>query len=485
MSYTFRQYWSYVFTFPLLLSAIVLTPVVAVGNDVVHVQTGSSIQAAITQSAPGKTIELAAGEWHENLTIGRSITLRGQGAGATAIIGDTAGYPVLRIAATQTASVTVTGMTITGAHGECADAGDKTCADGIIVQGNASLTINDCTITGNSQYGVHVAEDARITVEQATISGNYAGIWLSSSTLGKITDTDLTGNGFGIVAFEHAQVLVMESTISASSRDGILVADSASITLTRTNILGSKRTGISIDVPPCYNTTRTFTGLIVGVDDSIPDTSEDRGNAVSICPPDLSVIGTPAGGFFPSNAIDALLSHLPVPPPMEGAPDAPVTILEFTDFACPYCNRFTSETLPLIERDYIDSGKAKLYFLPFPVHGIASNRAAEAGFCAQEQGRFWAFQRLLFAQYRIRGQSALTPAGLAAIAAAAGEDRDRFLHCLTANGYQQAVEAAVLLGEKLGVDGTPTFFINGNRVAGAAPYDTFQQAIEAELVRGK
>lgn len=478
----FAQDLSHLVIFLFLLLVIAFAPAAAGSDEVVRVQTGSLIQSAIAKASPGATIEIAAGEWHENLTIDRSITIRGQGPGVTTIVGNNHGYPVLRIAAAQTVSVTISGVTITGAQGECADVDNKTCADGMLVQGNAFLTVSDCDVLANARYGVHATDNAQIAVLRTNIFGNYAGIWLSSSALARITGATLTENGFGTVAFEHAKAQIIDSTISASSRDGILIADSASLTLTGTSILGSKRTGISIDIPPCYDTPRTFTGLIVGADDSIPDSSADQGNAVAICPPRLAFIGTSAGGFFPSHAVDSLLSQLPVIPPMEGNPDAPVTILEFTDFACPYCNSFTSDTLPQIERDYVDTGKAKVYFLPFPVHGVASSRAAEAGFCAQAQGCFWLFQRLLFAQYRVREGLALTPAGLTAIAAAAGADRDEFLHCLTTGRYREVVEATVSLGHELGVDGTPTFFVNSRRIPGAAPYDVFQQMIDEELM---
>lgn len=476
----FAQDLSHLVIFFFLLLVIAFAPVAA-SDEIVRVQTGSSIQAAIAEASPGATIEIAAGEWHENLTIDRSITIHGQGPGLTTIVGKNSGYPVLRVAATQTVSVIIAGMTIAGAHGECADANNKTCADGVLAQGSASLAVSDCDISGNAQYGVHATDNAQITIRQTTISGNYAGIWLSSSALGGITGIALTENGFGVVVFEHAQAQIADSTISASDRDGILIADSASLTITGTSILRSKRTGISIDIPPCYDTPRTFTGLIVAADDTIPDSSDDHGNAVAICPPGLGIIGTTDGGFYPSRATPALLSQLPVMPPMEGDPDAPVTILEFTDFACPFCNAFTSDTLPQIERDYVDTGKVKLYFLPFPVHGIASSRAAEAGFCAQAQGCFWLFQRLLFAQYRIREALALTPAGLTAIAAAAGADRNEFLQCLTTGRYRKVVEATVSLGHGLGVDGTPTFFVNGQRIPGAAPYDAFAKLIDEEL----
>jgi len=468
----------------ILLACLVVIQFTAPAEVVVHVQTGSSIQAAIDQAPAGGTIELGPGTWHETLKINKPIVIRGEGMYQTIIAADQPGHPVLWIAAadtTQTASVTISNLIITGAIGDCVPAEQSLCADGILMQGSATVTVNACVITGNDRDGLYIIDNARAIVNDSVFSDNYAGIWLSSSASADITHATLSANTYGIVIAEHASARITDCTISENIQDGMIIADAAQAVLIDNGITSNKRTGISVDVPPCYDTSRTFSGLIIGAGNTIPASSADQGNAVSVCPPTLSLLTTRHGGFYPAEFSGSILSRLHTPPPMEGNADAPVTIIEFTDFTCSYCSKFTTETLPRIEATYIDTGQAKLYFLPFPVHGIVAYRTAEAGFCAQEQGLFWDFQRLLIAQHNVRGSSVLTPAWLAAIAAATGADRDKFLKSLTSGAYAEAVKETVALGKELGVDGTPTFFINGRKIPGAAPYEVFAQMIDAEL----
>ncbi len=427
-----------------------------------HVQTDSSIQAAIDHAPAGSTIELSQGTWQEDLRIDKSLVIRGTGVGETIITGKADGYPVIWIAppGLQTVSVTISGVTISAANSDCADASQGKCADGILAQGRATIVVNDASFTDN-----------------------YAGIWLRSSASATIDRTTLLDNTYGIVIAEQAQAKVNNCTISSSTKDGMIIADSARVKLSGNSIIGNKRMGISVDVPPCYKTTRSFSGLIIGGNNTIPGPSTDQGNRGAFCPPALSLLSSRDGGFYPTEATKRMLSRLPTLPPMEGNADAPVTIIEFTDFTCPYCNKFVTETLPKIEAAYIDTGKVRLYFLPFPVHGVTAYRAAEAGFCAQEQGVFWRFERLLFTQYHIRRTSAVTPAGLTAIAVSAGADRGQFLKSLLSGKYAAAVKESVALGRNLGVGGTPTFFINGREIPGAAPYKAFEQIIEADLAQ--
>lgn len=434
----------------------------AQASDVVHVQTGSSIQAAIDRAQPGAIIELPQGTWQGNLRIDKSLTLRGTKALESIITGGDSGHPVIWIApgAEQTVSVRLDSVTISAASADCADAEHGLCPDGILAQGSAT-----------------------VTVSRAIFTDNYAGIRLRSSAQATVSSSTLMRNRYGIIVAEQARAKIRHCTISDNTEDGLLIADHAQVELVANNIVGNRRTGISIDVAPCYATTRTFSGLIIGNDNMISSSTSDHGNAIPVCPPTLSILTTDGGGIFPERAAEGMLARLVPPPPMEGKESAPVTIIEFSDFTCPYCNRFATDTLPQIEATYIDTGKAKLYSLPFPVHGETAHLAAEAGLCAQEQGLFWNFQRILIAQYRVRGSSILTPERLAAIAVAAGADRDRFLRSLTSGKYVAAVDAAVALGKNLGVNGTPTFFIDGNRMFGAASYRYFAQMLDVELNR--
>ena len=476
-------------TFQLLSIFVFIGFLLLVGQSIraqttLRVEPGESIQAVIESAAPGTTIELPPGTWRENLKIEKSITLSGAGAGKTIIAGKEAGHPVIWVRSPQTASVTIQGVTITGAYGEsCADKEKRLCAHGILAQGDVSLTITASIIVQNALHGLYADDSAQVVVSNSVFSENYVGIWLTSSAYGEITNTNVSKNNLGIIIADHAQAKIVASTVTESDQDGIVISDSAQVVLSGNTIVKNTFRGISINTPECYNTERTFTGHVYGANNTVPGTPDERGNLIAVCPQDLGFLTAGDGGFFSTTPIDILLSSLPVSPPMKGDPNAPITIIEFTDFTCSYCAQFAMGTLPQLERDYIDTGMVNLYFLPFPVHGTAAYAAAEAVFCAQEQDLFWVFHELLFAQYRARGSSSLTSTGLTAIAAAAGADRNRFLESLTEKRYEAAVKGTIALGEKMGVNGTPTFFVNGRRVYGAASYEAFQQAINAALAR--
>jgi protein-disulfide isomerase len=158
-----------------------------------------------------------------------------------------------------------------------------------------------------------------------------------------------------------------------------------------------------------------------------------------------------------------------------GNADAKVTIVEFSEFVCPFCGRFSRDTFPLIKADYIDTGKVRFVFRDFIVH-TSAQIASEASECADEQGRYWAYNEYLF-----NHQSALTSTDLKAYAADLGLDTAQFDACLDSGKYRNEVEKDTSDAEAYGVTGTPTFFINGNKLVGAQPYAKFQQAIEEAL----
>ncbi len=176
----------------------------------------------------------------------------------------------------------------------------------------------------------------------------------------------------------------------------------------------------------------------------------------------------------------------PALPPTLGAPQAKVTILEFSDYLCPYCAKFAILTLPQLEADYIATGKARLVFRSFPVHGDPAVLAALAALCAHEQGRFWEYHDRLFSISLNEGGKALDAGAgrLKALAAELGLDEARFDLCLASQKYAQAIQADLAEGERLGVAGTPTFFINGREIVGAQPYEAFKRVIEEELAKG-
>lgn len=165
--------------------------------------------------------------------------------------------------------------------------------------------------------------------------------------------------------------------------------------------------------------------------------------------------------------------------PMEGDADAPVTIIEFSDFQCPFCGKFFKETLPQLRKDYIETGKAKLVFRDFPLdfHQFAQ-KAAEAAECAHEQGKFWEMHDMIFDH-----QDALAVDDLKGYAKQAGLDTTKFGDCLDSGKYESEVKKDLADGSNVGVSGTPAFFINGMALTGAQPYEAFKQIIDAELAK--
>ncbi len=163
-----------------------------------------------------------------------------------------------------------------------------------------------------------------------------------------------------------------------------------------------------------------------------------------------------------------------------GSPDAPVTMVEFSDFQCSFCRKFWAETLPRLKETYIKGGQVRFVYQHFTVLGEYSVAAAKAVECAREQGKFWPYHDKLFDS---QGGLAFTDGKLKRHAQELGLDARAFAQCLDSRKYQQKVEDETNLGFRLGARGTPTFFINGRLLAGAQPFEVFQTAIEEALVK--
>ena len=162
-----------------------------------------------------------------------------------------------------------------------------------------------------------------------------------------------------------------------------------------------------------------------------------------------------------------------------GDPDAPVTIVEFSDFQCPYCEKFYTETLPLIKENYIDTGKVKLIYrdLPLPSHDKADD-AAEAAECfAEAGGDYYAYHDWLFENVAAWANEDVT----GSLIAGAQELGFDISACLENGDMQDEVNADYTAGKSYGVTGTPSFFINGKKLVGAWPYDVFESVIESQL----
>jgi protein-disulfide isomerase len=162
--------------------------------------------------------------------------------------------------------------------------------------------------------------------------------------------------------------------------------------------------------------------------------------------------------------------------PAKGPANAPVTIVEFSDFQCPYCSRLTP-TLKQVEEKY--GNKVRIVFRQFPLnfHQYAQ-KAAEASLCANDQGKFWQLHDAMFAN-----QQALAVEQLKAKAAELGLNAEQFNQCLDSGKHAAAIQADMKEGSAAGVSGTPAMFINGRFISGAQPLEAITQVIDDELRR--
>jgi len=174
---------------------------------------------------------------------------------------------------------------------------------------------------------------------------------------------------------------------------------------------------------------------------------------------------------------------------VKGDKNAKLTLVEFTDYQCPFCSRHYRDTMPQIVDEYVKSGKVKYVLREFPLESIhpMAFKAAEAAQCAGEQGKYWEMHDRLFAN-----QNALAPAQLPGHAEAVGVNADQFKSCLESGKYATKVRKDLNDAQKAGATGTPTFFIgrtdpNGTdvrsvrKMVGAQPYPAFKDALDTLL----
>ena len=164
---------------------------------------------------------------------------------------------------------------------------------------------------------------------------------------------------------------------------------------------------------------------------------------------------------------------------VKGDENAPVTMVEFSDYECPFCGRHFQQTYPQIVKDYVETGKVKLIFRDFPLsfHPQAQ-KAAEAAECAGEQGKYWDMHDKLFKDGVSGGVISFKQ-----YAKDLGLDTAKFNDCLDSGKMTSEVAKDMQDGQAAGISGTPGFIINGQLVSGAQPFSVFQQIIEAELAK--
>ncbi|MHC8508550.1 MAG: DsbA family protein [Rhodospirillales bacterium] len=163
-----------------------------------------------------------------------------------------------------------------------------------------------------------------------------------------------------------------------------------------------------------------------------------------------------------------------------GSPDAPVTIIEYSSLGCPHCAAFHRETLPVIQERYIDTGKVRLIFNDFPF-GVPALAAAMLARCAPQE-RYFAFIEVLFKSQPSWAPAEDPLAALIQVARMGGLSKADFDACI---GNQELLEAIQQrknrASEDMDVNSTPTFFINGDKIEGARPFEDFEEVIEKHL----
>ena len=173
--------------------------------------------------------------------------------------------------------------------------------------------------------------------------------------------------------------------------------------------------------------------------------------------------------------------------PSLGRADAPVTIVEFSDYQCPFCGRFFATTLPALKTEYVETGKVRYVFRDYPIDQLHphARKAAEAAHCAGEQGKYWEMHDMLF-----QNATALALPLLAEHARRVGLDAAKFDECLSSGRHATRVGRGIADAAAAGVKGTPGFVIGkttagdvieGTSVRGAQPLDTFRQIIDQIL----
>jgi protein-disulfide isomerase len=169
-----------------------------------------------------------------------------------------------------------------------------------------------------------------------------------------------------------------------------------------------------------------------------------------------------------------------------GDANAPATIDVFEDFQCPACKNFTENAEPLLIQNLVATGKARYVFHNYPFldgNGVGSSgesdQAANAAMCASEQDKFWEMHSTLYVNWNGENQGAFSARRLQAMAESIGLDMDTFNSCFSANKYEAEIQADFELGQQMGVSGTPTVFVNGQRVGQAGQVPSYQEIADA------
>lgn len=176
--------------------------------------------------------------------------------------------------------------------------------------------------------------------------------------------------------------------------------------------------------------------------------------------------------------------------PILGDPNAPITIIEFGDYQCFYCNKFFHDTENQIHENYIKTGKAKIIFKDFTIIGQDSVVAAHAAHCADEQGKFWEYHDTLYNNWNGENNGWASAENQFKFAQQLGLDNAQFTECMTSEKYKPKIQASSEDAKTLGLTGTPAFFVIGPnnkivKVLGAQPYDVFVSILDSDEIKSQ
>lgn len=179
----------------------------------------------------------------------------------------------------------------------------------------------------------------------------------------------------------------------------------------------------------------------------------------------------------PGKPVDVSVGNLPA----MGNKDAKVKVIEFADFQCPFCSQwFKTVEAPMIA-DYVKTGKIAFYWRDYPFLGTESTDAANAARCANDQGKFWDFHDYLYNNQGQENSGTFSKDNLKKFGATLGLNTAQFNDCVDSGKFAKDVQTDLSDGQKAGVNGTPTVFVNGVPIVGAQPYAAFKSAIDAAL----
>lgn len=188
--------------------------------------------------------------------------------------------------------------------------------------------------------------------------------------------------------------------------------------------------------------------------------------------------GVPQQPGTESSAGPSLARRKPGDPMALGEVDAPVVMIAYSEFQCPFCGRFARTTEPTLIKKYVDKGTLRIEWRDFPYLGDESTTAAKAGRAAARQDRFWEFHDALYADQQPPNSGRLTEDFLVGVARKVGLDAAAFRKTMNSSGVAEQVQRDFAEGQSVGVTGTPAFLVNGQPIMGAQPTEVFEQAIE-------